>query len=140
MSRVIVLLLPRFQYVPHPTPHVPLLASWRSLSWSSKCDALLEIIHIIRCKSFVCCQVVLCAFSQQQIGRGNVSIEYPKSAKSTAIKKYSQEESVVRVKCEFIVFPSSFFCMMYKQMVIACGSDNNENSPTYLYVCVKGIQ
>ena len=49
----------------NPTPHVPLLASWRSLTCSSKCDALLEIIHIIRCNSFVCCQVVLCAFSQQ---------------------------------------------------------------------------
>ena len=39
MPRVIVLLLPRSQYVPHLTPHVPLLASWRSLiSWSSICD------------------------------------------------------------------------------------------------------
>ena len=47
---------------PHPTPHVPLLASWRPLSCSSKCDALLEIIRMIRCKSFVCCQVVLCVF------------------------------------------------------------------------------
>ena len=34
-------------------------------SCSSKCDALLEIIHIIRRKSFVCCQVVLCVFLQQ---------------------------------------------------------------------------
>ena len=63
MSRVIVLLLIHSQYVPHPTPHdVPFLASWRSLSWSSNCDPLLESIHIIRCKSFLCYQVVLCVF------------------------------------------------------------------------------
>ena len=48
-----VLLLPRSQYVPHPTPHVPLLASWRSLRWSSNCDALVEIIHVIRCRRCV---------------------------------------------------------------------------------------
>ena len=76
MSRVIVLLLPRSQYVPYPTPHVPLLVSWRSLSWSSNCDALLEMIHTIRCKSVVCYQVVLCVFSQEQIVRGHVYIEY----------------------------------------------------------------
>ena len=36
------------RYVPHLTQHVPLLASWRSLIiWSSNCDALLEIIHIM---------------------------------------------------------------------------------------------
>ena len=40
--------------MPHLTPHVLLLASWRYLiSWSSSCDALLEIIHIIRCKYFL---------------------------------------------------------------------------------------
>ena len=44
-----------FYSKPHPTPHVLLLGSWRSLTWSSKCDALLEIIQIIRCKSFVRC-------------------------------------------------------------------------------------
>ena len=75
MSRAIVLLLPRSQYVPHPTPHVPLLASWRSPSWSSNCDALLGIIHVIQCKSFVCYQVVLCVFSQEQIGRRRVHVE-----------------------------------------------------------------
>ena len=78
-SRVIVFLIPQYVSHPtpsHPTPHVVLLAAWRCLSWSSSCDANLEIIHIIRCKSFVCCQVVLCIFSQQQIGLGHVYIEY----------------------------------------------------------------
>ena len=111
-----------FYSKPHPTPHVPLLASWRSLSCSSKCDALLEIIHIIRCKSFVCCQVVSCVFSQQQIDRGHVYIEYPKSAKGAAIE-YTQEE-VLRVKC--FIFPGIFFlCVQTNAMVIASGCDNN---------------
>ena len=46
-----------FYSKPNPTPHVPLFASWRSLSWKSKCDALLEIIHII-------CVKVLCAVTR----------------------------------------------------------------------------
>ena len=53
---------------------VPLLASWRSLSWNLNCDALLEIIHIIRCKYVMWCQAVLCVFSQQHIRRGHVYI------------------------------------------------------------------
>ena len=45
--RVIVLLLPRSQYVPHLEPHAPLLASWWSLiCYSMNGDALLEITHI----------------------------------------------------------------------------------------------
>ena len=52
-------------------------------------------MHIIRCKSFVCCQVVLCVFYQKQVGRGHVYIEYPKSAKSTAIfLEYTQGEAL----------------------------------------------
>ena len=56
----------------HPTPYVPLLASWRSLTWRSKCDTLLEIIRIVRC---FC---VLCVISQQQIGRGTRPSRVPK--------------------------------------------------------------
>ena len=78
---VFVLLLPRSQYVPHPMPHVPLLASWRSLSWSSNCEALLEIIHIIRCEKIVFYQVELCVFYQEQIGRGHVYIEYTRNTR-----------------------------------------------------------
>ena len=52
--------------------------------------------------------MVLCVFSQQQIGHGHVYIEYPKSAKNTAIE-YTQE--VLRVNCEFIIFRASFFYM-----------------------------
>ena len=48
-----------FYSKPHPTQHVPLLASWRSLTWRSKCDSLLEIIPIIRITSFVCCAYFL---------------------------------------------------------------------------------
>ena len=97
MSRVIVLLLPRSQYVPHLTPHVPLLASWRSLiSWSSNCDALLEIVHIIRCKSFVCVIKWCCVFSQEQICRGQVYIEYSQKVLKVVLlstpKKYCAGE------------------------------------------------
>ena len=96
MSRVItvsfVLLHPRSQYVPHPTPHVPLLASWRSLSWSSNCDALLDIIlsYGVPGKSFVCYQVVLCIFSRTGRSWARLYRVYSKSAKSTAIE-YTQE-------------------------------------------------
>ena len=79
-SRVIVFLFPRSQYVPHLTPHVPLLASGRSLiSWSSNCNALLEIIHIIRCKSFVCVinsDGAVCIFSRTDRPWAYVYLEY----------------------------------------------------------------
>ena len=65
---------------------------------------------------------VFCVFSQQQIGRGHVYLEYPKSAKSSAIE-YAQE--VLRVKCEFITLPGIF---MYNQMAIASGSDDDRVS------------
>ena len=55
-------------------------------------------------------KVLLCVFSKQQIGRGHVHLEYPKSAKNTAME-YTQE--VLRVKCEFIIFPGSF--LLYVQ-------------------------
>ena len=42
---------------------------------------------------------------QQQIGRGHVCLEYPKSAKSTAV----DTQEVLRVKCDFTIFPASFF-------------------------------
>ena len=48
-----------FYSKPHPTIHVPLLAPCWSLTLRSKCDALLETIHIIRCESFVCCAYFL---------------------------------------------------------------------------------
>ena len=55
------------------------------------------------------------------MGRGPVYVEHPKSANITA-SEWTQE--VLRVKCEFIIFWASFFGM-YKQIVIASGSDNN---------------
>ena len=66
---------------------------------------------------------VLCVFSQQQIGRGYVYLEYPKTFKSTAV----DTQEVLRVKCEYNIFPGNFFCM-YEQMVIASGSDKNHVS------------
>ena len=54
---------------------------------------------------------VLCVFSQQQIGRGHLYIEYPESAKSTAIEYTQDEQVVLRVKCECIIFPGKFSCM-----------------------------
>ena len=59
--------------------------------------------------SFVCC-----AFSQQ-IGRGHVYVEYPKSAKSTAIE-HTQE--VLRVKREVITFPGKLFLYVLAKMSI----------------------
>ena len=112
MSRVIVLLLPRSQYVPHPTPHVPLLASWRSISWSSNCDALFEIIHIIRCKSFVCYQV-LC-FSQEQIGRGHVYIEYTQKVPKVLLLSTPKKYCAGKMRIHYFS-GQFFFCMMYKQ-------------------------
>ena len=65
---------------------------------------------------------MLCVFSQQQIGRGHVYIEYPKSAINTA-HEYTQ--AILRVKCSFSIFPDNFFSCVYEQMVIASGSANN---------------
>ena len=127
MSRVIVLLLPRSQYVPHPTPHVPLLAIWRSLkSWSSNCDALLEIAHIIRCKSFVCYQAMLCVLSPRQIGCGHVYIEYTQKVLKLLIlstpKKYCAGNNM-----QIHYFSGHAFCVMYNQKLsfIASGSVNS---------------
>ena len=33
------------------------------------------------------------------------------------------QEEVLRVKCEFVIFPGNFFCM-YKQMVFVSGRNN----------------
>ena len=59
--------------------------------------------------------VVLCVFSQEQIGRGHVYVEYytqnvPKVLLLSTPKKYF----FVRVKCEFIIFPGEIF-LYYKQ-------------------------
>ena len=113
MSRVNVLLLPRSQYVPHLTPHVPLLASWRSLSRSSNCDALLEIIHIIRCESFVF-QVVPCVFSQQQIGHGHVYIEYTQKVLKVLLLSTPKKYCAGKTRTHYFS-GQVFFCIMYKQ-------------------------
>ena len=113
MSRVIVLLLPRSQYVPHPTPHVPLLASWRSLGWRSNCDALLEIIHITRCKSFVCYQVVLCIFSQEQIGRGHVYVEHTQKVLKVLLLSTPKKYCASKMRIHY--FPGQLFFMIYKR-------------------------
>ena len=56
-------------------------------------------------------QVVLCVFSQEQIGRGHVYIEYTQKVLKVLLLKV---HIFVRVKCEFIFFPGKFF-MYYKQ-------------------------
>ena len=78
----------------------------------------------------MCCQVVLCVFSQSQIGRGHVYIEYPRSAKSTVLllststPKEKTFTYVLLVKMRIVSPRAVFFCV-YKQMVIASGSDDN---------------
>ena len=99
-----------FHSKPHPTTHVPLLASWRSLTWRSKCDALLKIVHIIRCKSFVCC--VYFFNNRSVVGTSISSIQKVLKALLLIIE-YTQ---VLRVKCEFSTFSIIFFCM-YKKYV-----------------------
>ena len=79
------------------------------LSWSLNCDALLEIIHIIRGKSFVCYQVVLCVFSQVQIGRGRVFIECTQKVLKILLLGTPKKYFFVRVKCDFTFFPGEFF-------------------------------
>ena len=142
MSRVIVLLLPRSPYVPHLTPHVLLVASWRSLiiSWSSNCDALLEIIHIIRCKIFVCVlsSGAVCIFSRTDRSWARLYRVYPKGAiKVLLLLSTTNKYFFVRVKCEFITFPGKFFLyvLLQTKMVIASGSENNvslRHSPRHL--------
>ena len=149
MSRVIVLLLRRSQYVPHLTPHVPLLAFWGSLiSWSSNCDALLEILHIIRCKIFVCYQAVLCVFSQEQIGRGHVYIKYTQKVLKILLvntpKKYCAGEMRIHYFSGQV-----FLYVLQTKMVIASGGENNVSlrhsprhllpggEPCTLYTCVS---
>ena len=113
-----------FYSKPHPTPHVPLLASWRSLTWRSKCDALLEIIHIIRCKSFVCCVYFL---NNRSVVGTSISSTQKVLKVLLLIIEYTR---VLRVKCDFIIFPSIFFCMYRtnKWSSIASGSDHNHVS------------
>ena len=43
----------------------------------------------IRWKSFVCYQVVLCVFSQKQIGRGHVYIEYTQKVLKVLVLLFS---------------------------------------------------
>ena len=92
-----------------------LLASWRSLSCSSSCDAL-EIIHIIHCgvKSFVCYQVVLWISSRTDRSWARL-IEYVlKVLLLSTPKKYFS----VPVKRDFIIFSGQVFfvrSMYYKQ-------------------------
>ena len=113
---LIVLLLPRSQYVPHLTPHVPLFASWRSLiSWSSNCDALFEIVHIIRCQKFcVCYQVVLCVISQEQIGRGHVYIEYTQKVLQVLLLRTPKKHCAGEMRIHYFS-GQVFFRMYYEQ-------------------------
>ena len=129
-----------FYSKPHPMPHVPLLASWRSLTWRSECDAFLEIMHIIRCRSFVC---FVCFFNNRSMVGTSISSTQKVLTVLLLLSTYTQE--VLRVKREFIIFPGIFFCM-HKQMVIASGSDNNHvssrHSPRHfpegnlVYICL----
>ena len=84
----------------HPTPHVSFLASWRSLTRRSKCDALLEIIHIIRCKVLF----VVGIFSTTDRSWARLS-RVPKNSRSTAVGT----QEILRVKRELIFFPGKFF-------------------------------
>ena len=60
------------------------------LTWSSHCDALLKIIHIIRCESFVLSSGAVCIFSRTDRSWARLYRVYPKSTTSTAIE-YTQE-------------------------------------------------
>ena len=102
ISRAIVLLVPRSQYVPHPTPHVPLLASWRFLRWSSNCDALLEIIHII---IFVVSIGAVCIFSRTDRSWARLYRVYPKSAAIECTQKL-----LCGYNANSLFFRASFFC------------------------------
>ena len=76
-----------------------------------------------------------CVFSQEQIGRGHVHIEYAQKVLKLLLlskpKKYS-----VRVICEFIIFPGKFFLYRVQtEKVIAAGSENSvslRHSPRHL--------
>ena len=94
-----------FYSKPHPTPHVPLLASWRSLTWRSKCDAILEIIHIIRCKSFVC--FVYFLNNRSAVGTSISSTQLVLKVLDYIAIEYTQE--VLRVKCETVVLSGQVF-------------------------------
>ena len=101
-----------FYSKPHPTPHVLIHASRRSLTWRSKCDALLEIIHNIRCKSFcVLSSGAVCIFSTTH--RSWARLEYPKSATSTTAIEYTQE--VLRVRCNSLFFRARCFFVCTKR-------------------------
>ena len=80
----------------------------RSCSW--KCGALLEIIHIIRCKSFVGCQVVLCVLSQEQIGREHVCIEYTQKVLKVVVLS-TPKEYYCAGKMLIHYFSGHFFCI-----------------------------
>ena len=49
--------------------------------------------------------VVLCVFSQEQIGHGHVYIEYTQNVLKVLLLNTPKKHIFVRVKCEFFIFP-----------------------------------
>ena len=58
--------------------------------------------------------VVICVFSQEQIGRGHVYVEYTQNVLKLLLLSTPKKYFFVQVKCEFIIFPGEFF-LYYKQ-------------------------
>ena len=58
--------------------------------------------------------VVLCVFSQEQIGREHVYVEYTQNVLKVLLLSTPKKYFLMRVKCEFIIFPGEFF-LYYKQ-------------------------
>ena len=58
--------------------------------------------------------VVLCVFSQEQIGRGHVYVEYTQKVLKVLLLSTPKKHFFVRVKCEIIILPDKFF-LYYKQ-------------------------
>ena len=74
-------------------------------------------------------QVVLYVFSQEQIGRGHVYIEYTQKVLKVLQLSTPKKYFFVRVKCELLIFPGMFFLYgLQTKMVIASGSENNVSS------------
>ena len=96
-----------------PPPFVPYLASWRSLSKLEfeACPSPRNHKEIsYKRPTNKCCVLRVFSEQRQQIAHGHVYIDYPKSAKSTAIE-YTQE--VLRLNAKSILFPNKF-SGMYK--------------------------
>ena len=80
---------------------------------------------------------MLCVFSQEQIGRGHVYIDYTQKVLEVLLLSTPKKYFFVRVKCDFIIFAGKFFLyvLLQTKIVIAPGGENNvslRHSPRHL--------